>query len=55
MEVRKVCEEELTGNAEEGAGEGWHYVRETQETLDENVTCPDHAGSTMRDFVIEEE
>jgi len=43
--VRKVCE---------GDGEDpWHYIREDQETINENITCTEHPGSTMRDFVVE--
>jgi hypothetical protein len=44
--VRKVCE----GDGEDPI----HFVREEQEdTVNENVTCPTHEGSTMKDFVIE--
>jgi hypothetical protein len=46
VKVRKVCENE-TGN-----GKGWHYFYETQETIDENISCPDHSEATTRDFTI---
>lgn len=32
---------------------GWHYVKDEQEELSENITCPDHEGSSITDFVLE--
>lgn len=42
--VRIVCEHD---------GE-WHYHYELQATVDENITCPDHPGSVIRDFAVQE-
>jgi len=51
--VRVVCETEAAGVDEPGYGEGWHYCRTTQTTLDDTWVCPTHTGATNRDFVIE--
>jgi len=52
-EVRVICETEAAAEGESGYGEGWHYCRTTQTTLDNTWTCPTHTEATNRDFVIE--
>ena len=43
--VRALCE----------YGSGWHYIYEEQETLDSDITCDTHSGSTITDFIILED
>lgn len=47
-DVRIVCETEV------GDGKGFHYHRETQETIDDTIECPTHTEATVRDFTIVE-
>lgn len=49
FEIRCVCE------AENGDGKGWHYHKETQETIDDAIVCPTHPTAGVRDFVVEKE
>ncbi len=35
-----------------GHGLGWHYHEEDQDTIDDNLVCPNYPTALVTDFVI---